>query len=102
MAIEKKYLKSKPMCKVTFTLPQQEGLEIKKAAIVGDFNRWNPTENEMRKSKTGEFVGSVTLPKDSSYQFRYYVNNETWITEQNADGFMPTNVSYDSNAVIEL
>ena len=38
MAISKKYLKSKPVCKVTFELG---GIEADSIVAVGDFNDWN-------------------------------------------------------------
>ena len=38
MAIKKQYLKSKPVCKVTFSVPAKEATKV---AVVGDFNEWN-------------------------------------------------------------
>ena len=38
MAIKKQFLKSKPVCKVTFSLPAEEA---KKVSVVGSFNEWN-------------------------------------------------------------
>ena len=35
MAIKKQYLKSKPVCKVTFSVPAKEATKV---AVVGDFN----------------------------------------------------------------
>ena len=40
MAITKKFLKSKPVCKVTFALSETEA---KTAEVVGDFNDWGAT-----------------------------------------------------------
>ena len=37
MAITKKFLKSKPVCKVTFALTETEA---NSAEVVGDFNDW--------------------------------------------------------------
>ena len=50
MAISKQYLKTKPVCKVTFTVPAKEA---KKVAVVGDFNNWNPKGSMLKKLKNG-------------------------------------------------
>ena len=41
MAIKKQFIKTKPVCKVTFSF---EAKEANTAAVVGDFNNWNPSE----------------------------------------------------------
>ena len=48
MAIKKQYLKSKPVCKVTFTVPAQEADQV---AVVGDFNNWSPKGQRFEKTK---------------------------------------------------
>ena len=68
MAIKKQYLKSKPVCKVTFTVPAEEA---KKVAVVGDFNNWNPKGSVLKKLKNGTFKGTFDLPKENTYEFRY-------------------------------
>ena len=49
MSIVKQYLKSKPACKVTFTVPAKEAKQV---VIAGDFNDWNPEEYQLRKLKS--------------------------------------------------
>ena len=39
MSISKQYLKSRPVCKVTFVVSAAEANEV---VVVGDFNEWNP------------------------------------------------------------
>ena len=39
MSLTKKYLKSKPICKVTFTVPASEASTV---AVAGDFNNFYP------------------------------------------------------------
>ena len=41
--LKKKFIKSKPICQVTFQLPQD--IEAKKVSLVGEFNDWNPEVN---------------------------------------------------------
>lgn len=55
--IKKQYLKSRPVCKVTLTLPAEPGVE--KAEVVGDFNNWQPTA--MEQLKNGSFKTVLEL-----------------------------------------
>ena len=54
MSIKKQFIKTKPVCKVTFSI---EAKDAKFAAVVGDFNNWNPKEGELSKLKNGTFKG---------------------------------------------
>ena len=38
ISIQKRYLKSKPVCKVTFSLPREAVKSVKSVSIVGEFN----------------------------------------------------------------
>jgi len=98
MAIKKQYLKSKPVCKVTFTVPAKEA---KKVAVVGTFNDWNAEEAQLRKLKNGTFKGTIDLPSDRSYEFRYLVDGEYQNDEQ-ADKFVWNDFAGTNNALLEL
>lgn len=98
MAIKKQYLKSKPICKVTFTVPAKEA---KKVAVVGSFNDWNSKVSQLRKLKNGTFKGTIDLEKDKSYQFRYLVDGE-FINEEHADNYVWNDFAGTENAVLEL
>ena len=41
MAIKKQFIKTKPVCKVTFSVVAKEASQ---ASVVGDFNNWNVAE----------------------------------------------------------
>ena len=98
MAIKKQFLKSKPVCKVTFTVPAEEA---KKVAVVGDFNDWNPKNASLRKLKNGTFKGTIDLEKDNSYEFRYLIDN-TYINEIEADSFAWNDYAGAENCVLSL
>jgi 1,4-alpha-glucan branching enzyme len=74
MAIKKQFIKTKPVCKVTFSL---EAKEANAAAVVGDFNNWNPSEGELSKLKNGTFKAAFDLPNDNSFEFRYIVDGSS-------------------------
>ena len=98
MAIKKQYLKSKPICKVTFTVPAKDA---KKVAVVGSFNDWNTKTAQLRKLKNGSFKGVIDLEKDKSYQFRYLVDNE-YRNDEQADSYVWSDFASAENSVLDL
>lgn len=98
MAITKQYLKSKPVCKVTFTVPAEDA---KKVAVVGSFNEWNAKAVPLKKLKNGTFKGTVDLEKDNSYEFRYLVDG-TYINDDQADAYAWSDYAADENGVLNL
>jgi len=98
MAIKKQYLKSKPVCKVTFTVPAQEADQV---AVVGDFNNWSPKGSVLKKLKNGNFKGTFELPKENSYEFRYLVD-DVYINEAEADRYQWNDYAGSENAVLDI
>ena len=98
MAIRKQYLKTKPICKVTFTVPANEA---KKVAVVGDFNNWNPKGSPLKKLKNGTFKGTFDLPKENSYEFRYLIDGR-YENEEQADRYQWNDYAGAENAVLEV
>lgn len=102
MSITKQYLKTKPACKVTFTLPGSQFEYASDIALVGDFNDWDTAALKLKKNKSGDFATTLTLDKDRDYQFRYLINGTDWLNDETADAYLPSPVSYDENSVIKL
>ena len=98
MAIAKQYLKTKPVCKVTFTVP---ATEAKKVVVVGDFNNWSEKDSSLKKLKNGTFKGTFNLPKESTYEFKYIIDGD-YVNETEADGYQWNDFAGSENAVIEL
>ena len=98
MAITKQYLKSKPICKITFTVPEPDA---KKVSVVGDFNKWNAKKNPLKKLKNGTFKGVIDLEKGKKYQFRYLVD-DVFKNEEKADAYIWNDFAGTENAVLEL
>lgn len=98
MAIKKQYLKSKPICKVTFTVPADEAETV---AVVGDFNNWNPKGSALKKLKNGTFKGTFELPKENSYEFRYLIDGN-FTNDAEADRFQWNDYAGTENAVLEV
>ena len=56
MSIKKVYLKTRPVCKVTFRLSMAEALGANSIYLVGEFNNWSETKSPMTPLKKGGFV----------------------------------------------
>ena len=98
MAISKKYLKSKPVCKVTFEL---EGIEAEKISAVGNFNDWNTEATPLKKFKNGKFKTTIDLAKGLSYEFRYVVDG-SYINDEQADALAWNDYAGAENGVLNL
>lgn len=95
--LEKKFLKTKPVCKVKFVLPAE--VQAETAFLVGDFNDWDEKSTEMKRRKDGSFFVELNLELDKEYQFRYLVNSEEWRNDQQADKYVPNPFSGDNSVV---
>jgi|TARA_Y100001968_G_scaffold84086_1_gene75150 1,4-alpha-glucan branching enzyme len=102
MSLKKQYLKSKPICKVTFKLKASEANNAGTAKLVGDFNAWDIQGEPMKKLKNGDFTQTVNLPAEAEYQFRYLLDGENWENDWEADAYLPSPVSFDDNSVVRV
>jgi 1,4-alpha-glucan branching enzyme len=102
MSIRKQFLKSQPVCKVTFHIPHTIGNSAGQAHVVGDFNNWSISATPMKRLKTGAFSATVELEKGRSYQFRYLLGQSHWENDPDADGYLATPFEDSQNSVISL
>ena len=103
MSLKKKFLKSKPVCKVTFNLPEELVADAKKVNLMGDFNNWDLKKSEtMRKLKDGSYTRTLDLDAGQNYEYRFLVDGETWINDLEADAYVSNGVSYEENCVVEV
>ena len=98
MSIKKQVIKTKPVCKVTFSV---EAKEANTASVVGDFNNWNPAEGELSKLKNGTFKGVFDLAKDASYEFKYLIDG-AYVNESEADSFKWNEFAGAENGVLTV
>ena len=99
--LKKQYSKSKPTCKVTFTLPKEAVKGAKSVKVLGEFNNWNPALGVPMKSSGSEFKTVIELPTGRDYQFRYFADNGVWENDWAADSYVE--VPFDvCNSVVSL
>jgi len=102
MSLRKRYLKTRPVGKVTFRLPAQAAPAARQVSLVGEFNDWDATATPMKRLRNGEFTVTVDLETGRSYQFRYLVENEHWTNDGEADGYRPSGFPEAENSVVDV
>jgi 1,4-alpha-glucan branching enzyme len=99
MSIKKQFLKSKPVCKVSFRISEEEANGAKKIQVLGDFNNWNKKATPMKKLKSGDFTQTIELETGKEYQFRYLLDGELWINDSEADGKVANEFNSENDVV---
>lgn len=85
--------------RVTFEMPSSVWAE--KITLVGDFNDWDTTKDELRPSRAdGNWRIALVLPKGHEYQFRYLVNGRDWHNDYRADKYVPNKYGSDNSVVV--
>jgi len=100
MSLQKKYLKSRPLSKVTFRFPARTLPAEATVSLVGDFNDWDPGVAPMNRLKSGEFKITVDLPVGQQYEFRYLVDGLVWENDPEADRYTPAGLGSEDNSVV--
>ena len=87
--LEKKYLKARPACKVTFLLPKDAAAEAESVCILGEFNNWSPDAHPLRKLESGDFTITLELETGRPYRFRYVIDGWKYENDWFADRYEP-------------
>ncbi len=95
--LQKTYYKTKDYCKVKFSFKPELAETVE---ILGLNSDWQ-NAIIMSKRKDGSFNAEVNLPKDSTHEFKYLVDNAEWLNEPEADQQVP-NTFGTINSVISL
>ncbi|QLA17171.1 isoamylase early set domain-containing protein [Desulfolutivibrio sulfoxidireducens] len=102
MSLHKKYLKSKPVCKVTFTVDKDLAKEAGKVFLAGEFNGWATEATPMKKQKNGNFSVTLDLETGREYQYRYFLGDGQWLSDPAADKSAFSPFGDCDNSVVEL
>lgn len=102
MSIKKQFLKSKPVCKVSFKLSKAQVNNASKVSLVGDFNNWDINTDEFSKLKDGSFSYSLELESGKEYHFRYVADGSEWFNDDEADRFEASGQGDAHNGVLSL
>ena len=99
MSLEKKFLKTKPVCKVKFSLSGDQYSSASSILLVGSFNNWQLGENPFKKTKTGAWSASLELETGREYQFRYLIDGTRWENDPEADKFVPGGLGAENSVL---
>jgi len=103
MSFKKQYLKSKPVCKVTFLMSKDASNGASRVDLLGEFNNWNTAEPiNLAKLKNGTFKVVIDLPIEKDYQFKYLLDGEKWVNDDSADKYVNNGIDAEENSVIVL
>jgi len=97
--LQKEYLKTRPLCKVTFTFPEEAASGAKKVNLVGEFGDWEREALPMKRHRDGSFTVTVKLEKGRAYRFRYLVDDVRWENDGYADGYERNPFGEDDSVV---
>lgn len=98
--MKKRFLKTRPVCKVTFELPQAATSGAGKVALVGEFNSWDTGSTLMKRRKDGSYSITIDLPASREYQFKYLIDDTYWENDWSADNYRPNNIGDCENSVV--
>jgi 1,4-alpha-glucan branching enzyme len=100
MSIIKKYLKKKPVCKVTFKVPKEAAKTVNSVHVVGDFNNWDELATPMKRLKNGDYTATVDLELYKEYEFRYLKDENEWENDWEADKYTHSPFGNCDNSVV--
>lgn len=102
MSLVKKYLKTRPVCKATFTLPAERVEGAKSVCLIGDFNGWDAKAMPMKPRKDGSWSVEVELEPGREYQFLYQLDTDRYANDEAADAYIPNPFGTGHNSVIRV
>ncbi len=98
MAISKKFLKSKPICKVTFSY---DAPEVEEMTLVGDFNEWDTETTPLKKLKSGKFKVVVDLEVGKSYEYKFVADGK-YINDSEPDALVFNQYANAENSLVKI
>lgn len=98
MSVKKQFIKTKPVCKVTFSVDAKDAAAV---SVVGDFNNWSAQAGELGKLKNGSFKGTFEVSKDASYEYKYIIDGN-YANEPEADSYKWNDYAQSENSVLAV
>lgn len=97
--INKSYYNNGRTCRVTFRVCPDEQAES--VNLVSSHDYWDTAARPMARRKDGCYSTSLVLPQGSRVQFRYLIDGNQWINDDQADEHVP-NEHGESDSVIQV
>ncbi|MGD9888374.1 MAG: isoamylase early set domain-containing protein [Halothiobacillaceae bacterium] len=100
MSLIKKHLKTRPVCKATFTLAAEAASSQKSVWLMGDFNDWQENTLPMKKKKDGSWSLEIELEPGREYQFLYHLGEKRFLNDDAPDARTPNPFGTGENSII--
>ncbi|RJG40112.1 isoamylase early set domain-containing protein [Motilimonas pumila] len=103
MPVTKRFLKSKPIVKVTFEVEKEAAKDADKIFLVGEFNEWLPIE--LQKFKNGKFKTALDVATDGQTEFQYRFKlvqpdgSEVFDNDWQADAYVKNEFGTDNSVL---
>lgn len=97
--MEKKFLKTRPVCKVTFNLPKEAAPDAQSVCIMGEFNNWSREATPLKRRADGDYFVTLDLDIGRSYRFRYIIDGCKFENDWHADRYEPNPHGGDDSVV---
>jgi 1,4-alpha-glucan branching enzyme len=94
---KKSYTRTGKSCLVTFYLPAD--VQAGKAVLCGEFNGWDTAAKPMKRRKDGTYYASVHLDAGRSYRYRFFLDDERWENDWEAEQYLPNEHGSDDSVV---
>lgn len=94
--IKKEFTPKRTVCKVTFSIPAEWA--EKNVQLVGDFNDWDEDSDAMVK-KGDVWTITLRLSPETSYRFKYLIDNDSWENDDAADEYVENIFGSDDSVV---
>lgn len=102
MSLKIRYLKSRPVGKVTFRLPGEAAPGAASVHLVGEFNDWNASATPMERLRDGSYKAMLDLETGHAYRFRYLIDERTWENDWDAHRYAPSSVAGVEDSVVDV
>jgi predicted flap endonuclease-1-like 5' DNA nuclease len=98
--LKKQYLKSSPVCKVTFSLPLEAAPDAKVVKVLGEFNDWSWENGTPMKRTKNDYTATLELATGKCYEFRYFIDEHAWENDWQADDYAATSYGVFNSVVV--
>lgn len=97
--IQKSYYGRGNQCRVTFRYTPDT--EVSTVNLVSEFDDWDESARPLIRRKDGSFSVSIVTRPGNRYRFRYLVDGERWVNDEQADDYVE-NAYGGTDGVIEV
>ena len=96
--ITKSFYNNGRTCRVTFR--HQPVHDADSVYLVNNQDDWDKTARPMSRRKDGSFSTSLVLRSGTRFQFRYLVDGDTWVNDDQADEYVDKNYGGTDGVVV--